>query len=117
MKRIPDMPGSLTGDLSRWGLPSSAVKNGVILTGVLFLVTLSLLLCALFFRGVFRARHRRNRSRTHSKTPDQSSGKIRRRSHRRRHRRERYPLNPTLSETGGLPPLRPPTETPSNPNL
>ena len=40
----------------------------------------------------------------------------RRRRHKPRHRHERRPANPTLAQTGGLPPARPPTpseETPS----
>lgn len=37
------------------------------------------------------------------------------RRHHRRHRRQRRPLNPTLAQTGGLPPVRKPETPPDQP--
>jgi predicted MFS family arabinose efflux permease len=38
-----------------------------------------------------------------------------RRHHHRRHRRQHRPLNPTLAQTGGLPPTRKPENPPDQP--
>jgi hypothetical protein len=40
----------------------------------------------------------------------------RKRRHKRRHQRERRAVNPTLAQTGGLPPPRPPGTTDETPS-
>jgi flagellar biosynthesis/type III secretory pathway M-ring protein FliF/YscJ len=99
-----------------WQKMSAATKDGVVIFGVLMLVSLFLVIWAAFIR------RRRRRKRAHhyprprpevataesrSESQEQvseNSNQTRRRSRRRR--REHRPKNPTLAETGGLPPIR-----------
>jgi len=76
---------------------------GIIGAGVL--VTLALLVWAAFVRGARKKRRRSGRPYNWEIDPGHRS----KRRHRR-HRREapaELPRNPTLAETGGLPPIRP----------
>jgi hypothetical protein len=61
-----------------------------IMLGAIVLAALAAAVCAFFFRK----KHRR---------------------HHRRRRRERRSLNPTLAQTGGLPPVRQPQNPPDQP--
>ena len=91
----------------------------MILIGVLLLLTTLLLLWAAFIRK------RRRRQRLHHYSHRHSAGAAPaeapndlpagRRKHRkwRHRRREHRPRNPTLAETGGLPPFR--SDEPPNP--
>jgi hypothetical protein len=95
-----------------------ALKNIVILTTVL------LILAVLIFSAIYYFRYRRkpsHRPHKHSDTSpvaapiepaDESGERIRVRKKRRERIREHRPRNPTLQETGGLPPVRPDDELP-----
>jgi hypothetical protein len=86
----------------------------LIVLGAIALVTLIVLVCFIVFRKKSRHRHKH-----HSHTSDHErletdshEGKIRVRKSYRHRRREHRPMNPTLAQTGGLPPVRsqpPPT--------
>ncbi len=82
--------------------------------GAVALLTVALILGALFMRkrreddlSGWRVHHRHH----HHQSDGTGSGESSTRRRRRR-RREHRPRNPTLAETGGLPPLRP--EPPSD---
>ena len=90
---------------------SPAWEDVFIVLGVLVLVTLAVLLWAL----IFSARGRRHRHRHHhhhhknyreelKKTAGGIKEMIQQRQHHHRH--DHHPRNPTLAETGGLPPIR-----------
>ena len=85
---------------------STSVRDALIIVGC------ALVLAVILFAGVFVFRKRRSHHGHHYPTGpvnDEEPAPSRRRS-RRRHRKpshpEKRPRNPTLSETGGLPPLR-----------
>ncbi|MBI3852132.1 MAG: hypothetical protein HY298_17885 [Verrucomicrobia bacterium] len=63
-------------------------------------------------RGLLRTPHPPSFAQIHS--PDGASASPPRHRHRRRHRhrKEHRPRNPTLAETGGLPPIRPEDQPP-----
>ena len=103
-----------------WEKQSPATREGVIVFSALLLVTLLILVWAIFFRKSGRPRRSRHSralaSRAHDHNPappkaDRSSSAgdsaLPRESRKeRRRRRARRPLNPTLAQTGGLPPIR-----------
>ena len=88
----------------------------LIFLGIILLVAL-----ALFF-WAFAIRTRKNRIRKHRRHHRHKQGfrdqlkkaveEIREHKHRRH---ERHPLNPTLAESGGLPPRRDPDQPPPTP--
>ncbi len=91
-----------------------SVRERLIVVGSITLITLFIAIWVVFFRGGGgKSRSRRHRRRQeHSEKPapivtdapkEAEDGE---RRHRRR-RREHRPRNPTLAETGGLPPKRP----------
>jgi hypothetical protein len=88
-----------------------ATKEGLIVLAAIALLTLFLLAGAyLLYRRQRRHgshRHTRERSAHHesAESTEGENGEPRRRRRRRR-RREHRPRNPTLAETGGLPPVR-----------
>lgn len=89
------------------------VIGGLILTVILFS-----LVC--FFRSRRKPSHRPHRP-AESRPPaprveadDESEDRIRVRKKRRERIREHRPRNPTLQETGGLPPVRPDDELPKS---
>jgi FtsZ-interacting cell division protein ZipA len=100
----------------------SATREWLIILGAVALVALLALVWAAFFRKPRRHRHSHHHHHHHhhrhhhsdepSERPiapneaDASVPQERRRRRRRSHHRPR-PLNPTLAETGGLPPIRP----------
>jgi len=98
---------------------SPTMRESLIVIGAIVLVALGLLVWAWAVRKGRRRRsaphrpHYEQKSAGHSASGD---GEARHSSHshrRRRRRREHRPRNPTLAETGGLPPKR--TERPSGP--
>jgi FtsZ-interacting cell division protein ZipA len=108
-----------------WQKMDATTRDILIILGAVALVTL----LALFWAVAFRSRKRRHHSHhhhhrhhhSHDHTEESSapvseeetvSEPTSRRKRRRHRRREHRPRNPTLAETGGLPPLRsaPPPE-------
>lgn len=86
-----------------------------ILVGIMLLIMLVAGLIGFGFyrwgrhRRSHRHRHRHHASRDSSKaeeSDDSEDGESHGKRRRRRRRREHRPRNPTLSETGGLPPMR-----------
>jgi len=100
----------------RWRALGTRGREAVIFAGALILLAGFLLIWALFSRP----RHRRHsRHHSHHRGPeqdtevarssdDESGGLKSRRRKWRRPRRDHRPRNPTLAETGGLPPARTP---------
>jgi len=98
----------------RWSDPS--MRERLLILGALGLVTLLIAGWAVFIRK--RRRRRREHHRWHhpssssaataqtAEAEDASAPREKRRRRRRTGRRHR-PRNPTLAETGGLPPIRP----------
>jgi FtsZ-interacting cell division protein ZipA len=81
----------------------------LIIFGAIGLVTLLVLGWAAFLRKRHRHRHSHHHRHRHSSEPTEADASVppeKRRRRRRSHHRHR-PLNPTLAETGGLPPIRP----------
>lgn len=123
MLRIPTLLASLeivegSGIYPRL---TPAIKEGLVIIGVVMLVAAGLLIWATLARRKRRRGHSRHaqaepanlvryRHPQHEDTGLLAALKPR---HRRRKRRSRH-RNPTLAETGGLPPLRPP-ESPTPP--
>ncbi len=99
-----------------------ATRDVLIILGAVLGVTLLALVWAIFLRRQTRRRHSHHRARHHSPESAQSPASppddaatlspLKRRKRRRRSRDHR-PLNPTLAETGGLPPVR--TQGPPEP--
>jgi FtsZ-interacting cell division protein ZipA len=107
-----------------WRWMGLTIKELLILLGAVGAVTLVLVLWAAYWRKRPRSRrrhhhHHHHRSEnqidspavTEEMEPEDADEKRYRR--KRRRRREHRPRNPTLAETGGLPPLR--TERPPDP--
>jgi hypothetical protein len=95
-----------------WQKMSASTKDGVMIFGVLMVMTIVLIIWAAFIRSRRRRKrqyhYRRSRPEAVERRPDKpetgASQSGRRRFRRRR--REHRPKNPTLAETGGLPPVR-----------
>jgi len=104
------------GTLPPAGQLSPAWVDFFIVLGVILLVTLGLMFWALVFST--KARHRRHRHRHHHHHHHHRENyreKFRKNAadikeliqpHRHHHRHKHRPTNPTLAETGGLPPIR-----------
>ena len=93
-----------------------ATTERILVFGAIGLVTLLLVLWALFLRRRRRRRREHHHSHHHSSTsaevveaPKGQDAPARpyKRRRRRRSGRSHRPRNPTLAETGGLPPIRP----------
>jgi hypothetical protein len=109
---MADDDGSLWGF---WNSPASGAREIIIIVGLLFLIALVGFIWAAFLRKPRRRRH----SYHHLAPSDESNGGLpvrrkersgvarlfRRKRHRTQRRHER-PVNPTLSQVGGLPPPR-----------
>jgi len=96
-----------------WKKLGPGVRESLMVTGSLLAVTILALLWVLFMRRKRRRRHRshgHDHSRAASPEPaaveSADAGPSRKRRKWRRRRREHRPMNPTLAETGGLPPVR-----------
>jgi hypothetical protein len=81
-----------------------------VVLGAILLVLLGLFFWALFFRKRKGERHRKRRERPESyrKRLQKGAADIKQllNERQRRRRREHRPINPTLAQTGGLPPVR-----------
>lgn len=90
------------------------------LKNILVLVTSSLIFAIILFSLVYYFRYARKSSRRSAKPAeprpvrpdDESEDRVRVRKKRRERIREHRPRNPTLQETGGLPPIRPDDQLP-----
>ena len=117
MRTIPLLLADAETDeiMSSWRFMDPSTRAGLIIFSAIGLVILLVLLWAVFLRKS-RRRHSRHHSHEHSSSPNEApeapndegdlsppqKGRKARRT-RRRHRSR----NPTLAETGGLPPVRP----------
>jgi hypothetical protein len=82
-------------------------RDGWIIFGALALLILGILIWATFFRKQRRSRKHHAHHHSGQETPTAPVQNHRDKSRRKgRRRRTRLPLNPTLAQTGGLPPLR-----------
>ena len=100
-----------------WRSINPSTLSGLIVVGAIGLVTLLVLVWAIFFRKRGRRRRLHRHAHQHASTPaesppdrleDEEISSSRQEPRPRRHsRRRRRPRNPTLAETGGLPPVRP----------
>lgn len=100
------------------------VKELLMVLGAVSVVTLCIFIWAAYFRKRPR-QHSHRRDHHHHRSQDKKQSEDlptsveseqdpeRRYRRKRRRRREHRPRNPTLAETGGLPPLR--TERPADP--
>jgi hypothetical protein len=104
--------------MASWHSINPSTLNGLLVVGAIGLVTLLVLVWAIFFRKRGRRRRRSHRHAHHQAStpfespPDSPEGEAipsSQHEHRtwRRSRRRRHSRNPTLAETGGLPPVRP----------
>lgn len=100
--------------LAWWRLSNPAFRERLIIFGAIGLVTLLLLVWAAFVRSRRRRRHSHHHHHHHAQKPTEVPGASQNEDvpapsekRRRRHSRHRHrPRNPTLAETGGLPPIR-----------
>ena len=106
-----DAKGS--GIFELWISESSAFRETVIIIGAILLVALTILLWVIFIRKRRLTKHHgRESERGMLLTDDEIKDRHHSRSFlgfgkRRKHRRRRiHSRNPTLAETGGLPPIR-----------
>ena len=91
---------------------SPAWVDFFVVLGIILLVTLALIIWAMVFSTKARRRRHRHHHHHHHKSYREEFKKgadgikelIQQRRHRHRH--EHRPINPTLAETGGLPPPR-----------
>jgi hypothetical protein len=101
--------------LAWWRLTNPAFRERLMIFAAIGLVTLVLLVWAAFIRSKRRRRHSHHHRHHQAQGPaevpmasqkeDEAAPPEKRR--RRRHSRHRHrPRNPTLAETGGLPPIR-----------
>jgi len=113
-----------------WQKMDSTTRDILIILGAVALVTVFILLWAVIFRSKRKRQRRHHHHHHHShdahtetraettsmrettSEPEHAEESGSRRKRRRHRRREHRPRNPTLAETGGLPPLRtaPPPE-------
>jgi hypothetical protein len=101
-----------------------AVIERIMIFGAIGMMTVLLLVWAVFLRKKRRRRRSHHHSHHHSSSPSEvpdspkddgpPAPEEQHRRHRRSRRRHR-PRNPTLAETGGLPPIRPESASESEP--
>jgi len=104
-----------------WHWMGLTLKELLILLGAVALVILPVVIWIAYFRKSPRQHshsnhhHSRNSSKPSVSQPagEQEGGEEKRYRRKRRRRRDHRPRNPTLAETGGLPPLR--SEQPPDP--
>ena len=112
LDQIPVPPGS--SSFSRF---PALIQDALIVLGVGLVILVLLMVWARYFRH--RSRQRadlRVRSPVLEETGDSEADRRHHHHHRhRRRRREHRPRNPTLAQTGGLPPQRPEDELPQSP--
>ena len=101
--------------LASWRMSDPATRERLIIFGAIGLVTLLVLLWAILLRKKRRRRREHHHAPRHSSRPAEAAETSKdegdpatpeKRRHRRRSGRRHRPRNPTLAETGGLPPVR-----------
>ena len=100
--------------LEQWQGLSPATKECLIVLGAIALITLPVVLWVKYFRKMRRRQHKHQHRHYHSHETNTTAAEEiegdteepRKRRKWRRPRREHRPRNPTLAETGGLPPVR-----------
>jgi hypothetical protein len=95
--------------LKKIGL-SSVTQMTIIFAAVGVVIVLSFLFVFIFRKRLLRKRKRRHHH--HSSAPAAAEEAQPKRRRWRRPRREHRPLNPTLAQTHGLPPVRDPDQSP-----
>ena len=99
-------------------LPPESVDVLIVL-GAIVLVALIVFFWVLSFRKKEKRHHKHHHHhrKSYREQFERTTGGIKDliRQHRRRSHRERRPLNPTLAQTGGLPPIRRPENPPGQP--
>jgi len=101
--------------LSSWLNMDEDLRNQLVLLLLFVVLGVGALVWAAFYRKAKRRRVRIRRPHTWQSGPGETRSS-RRQRHRERHRRSahpRSPKNPTLAETGGLPPRRPEEQPPA----
>jgi hypothetical protein len=96
-------------------LPES--QDLMIVLGAILLVVLIVFFCVLLFRKDWKRQHRhhqRHHRKSYREQFQTTTSGIKELIRQRRHwhRRENRPVNPTLAQTGGLPPIRKTDEPP-----
>jgi hypothetical protein len=86
-----------------WQKLSDTTRDAILIFGTLTLVVLIMVIWAIYFR-----KRRRDRSHDYEYPSGSANGEASSQKRRkwRRRRRDHRPRNPTLAETGGLPPAR-----------
>jgi hypothetical protein len=106
--------GKASGLFATWSNMDEDMRNQLLLVLLLGALSLGLLIWAAFYRK--SKQRRRHRHRPHAWQVDPTETRSdRRRRHRERRRHSEHPklpMNPTLAETGGLPPRRPEDQPP-----
>jgi len=96
--------------VANWKTMTPADQNRLIIVGALAVVTLLIFIWAVFIRKPGRRSrshsHTHHHSRPQCDTADGDASVLLKRRKWRRQRRPHHPRNPTLAETGGLPPIR-----------
>ena len=98
--------------LAQWKSLSAPALERLIVCAAIALVAISVWVWAVFFRKSRRHHHHHRHypsddsAQDASADGDEGTHRLRRRRKWRRPRREHRPRNPTLAETGGLPPAR-----------
>jgi hypothetical protein len=93
-------------------LGRSGTSQITIIFGALGLVVVLLFLFVFVFRKRFLHKRKRHHHHRQASAPEASEGLHAKRRRWRRPRREHRPLNPTLAQTRGLPPVRDPDTPP-----
>jgi len=102
--------------LASWRFLDPATRGILLIFGSIGMVTLLALVWATFFRRLGRRRRKHHHSHQQSSGPAEATKAAMdedapatpdKHRHRRRSGRRRRSRNPTLAETGGLPPIRP----------
>jgi FtsZ-interacting cell division protein ZipA len=101
--------------LATWRMSDPAMRERLLIFGAIGLVTLLILAWAVFIRRKRKRQHEPHHSHHHSSKPaevaqplagEDASASSEKHGRRRRSRHRHRPRNPTLAETGGLPPRR-----------
>lgn len=99
----------LAGSLKLQVASHNTVWEALIMTGSLMFVIGMAGLCAVYYskkRKRRRYHHRHRREQAATEVSGAGDADREQKKHRRRRRRSQRPMNPTLAQTGGLPPVR-----------
>jgi hypothetical protein len=114
MKMIAFLTLQIEDLQQNWRTTTSATYQYLIVLGAVVVVSALVIAWALYFRKQHHHHHSHDHSHGHShdwgKNPDaqeiENAAQQSQHHHKGRRRREHRPRNPTLAETGGLPPVR-----------